>query len=339
MPFGYRLDPGSGLVVHEEEALIVRKLFRTYAIGKVGSSAICKQLNDAGLRNRSGRKWGRRVALYMLKNPVYAGKIRWREVLYDGTHDPLVSEDLFSRTQEVLDERNEDLKGRQMRHGEDRLLTGVIKCAKCGSHMFGGGGCKNGKAFHYYVCSKRFNHRDCDQDYVRADPLDSAILNDIKSMFRDEQFMARVWEEANRRLGAERPNIEKEIEGNFTEADKVRTAMDRYFKAFEDGKLSPDICNEKVRDLRTRLDQLETQRLGLESQRERLELPAVDRKTLSAIVDELEKLMAVGSSAQKKDLLHRVVKKVLIRDRHTVEVWYALPNRGGFESWNKWLPG
>jgi len=34
-----------------------------------------------------------------------------------------------------------------------------------------------------------------------------------------------------------------------------------------------------------------------------------------------------------------VVKKVLIRDRRTVEVWYALPNRGPFESWNNWLLG
>jgi hypothetical protein len=50
-------------------------------------------------------------------------------------------------------------------------------------------------------------------------------------------------------------------------------------------------------------------------------------------------VLATGTGAQKKDLLHRVVKKVLIRDRHTVEVWYALPNRGAIEYWNNWLPG
>ncbi len=339
VPFGYRLDPEKGLVIHEEEALVVRKLFRMYAIGKLGSSAICKEFNQAGMRNRNGGKWGRRIAIYMIKNPVYIGKIRWREVLYEGTHDPLVSEDLFQKAQEVLAERNEDLKGRQMRHGEDRLLTGVIKCAKCGSRMFGGGGCKNGTAFHYYVCSKRFNDQECDQDYIRADLLDGAILHDIKAMFLDEQFMGRVWEEANKRLAAERPDIEKEIEANFAEAAKVQAAMDRYFKAFEDGKLSPDICNEKVQDLRGRLEELEAQRADLEARRQRLDLPAIDREMLASVVGEFEKVMAAGTTAQRKDLLHRVVKKVLIRDRRTVEVWYALPNRGPFESWNNWLPG
>jgi hypothetical protein len=34
-----------------------------------------------------------------------------------------------------------------------------------------------------------------------------------------------------------------------------------------------------------------------------------------------------------------MVKKVLVNDRLTVEVWYALPNRGAIEYWNNWLPG
>ncbi|MFH1689291.1 MAG: recombinase family protein, partial [Candidatus Eisenbacteria bacterium] len=326
-----------GLVVHETEALIVRKMFRMYALGKEGSSAICKELNGAGHRNRNGKKWGRRVALYMLTNPVYVGKIRWREVLYEGTHDPLVSDELFRKAQEVLDERNEDLKGRQMRHGEDRLLTGVIKCAKCGSHMFGGGGCRRGVAVHYYVCSKRFNYHECKQDYIRSDILDGAIVEDLKAMFRDEQFVARVWEEANRRLTAERPDIEKEIDGNFAEAAKTQAAIDRYFKAFEAGKLEPELCNEKVRDLQTQLEELESRREDLEARRERLELPAIDREILSDMLDHFEKVLADGTLAQKRDLLHRLVKEVRVHDRRTIEVWYRLPNRQVFESWHKWL--
>jgi len=338
VPYGYQLDPEKGLVVHEEEALIVRKMFKMYALGKEGTSAICKQLNGAGHRNRNGRKWGRRVVLYMLRNPVYIGKIRWLEILHEGTHDPLVSEVLFEKARNVLEERNEDLKGRQMRHGDDRLLTGVIKCAKCGSRMFGGGGHKNGVSVPYYVCSKRFNDHDCEQDYVRSDLLDGAIIEDVKGMFRDEQFMSRVWEEANRQLTAERPAIEKEIDSNFAEATKAQAAMDRYFKAFEAGKLDPALCNEKVRDLRTRLEELEGERRNLDVRRERLELPAIDKEMLATLVDKFEHVMAEGTNPQKKDLLRRLVKKILVHDRRTLEVWYALPNHQRFESCNNWLP-
>ncbi|MGH8196064.1 MAG: recombinase family protein [Woeseiaceae bacterium] len=121
VPYGFRLDEEKRLVLHEEEALIVRKMFKMYAFGNEGASAICKQLNEAGHRNRNGWKWGRRVVLYMLKNPVYMGKIRWREVLYEGQHDGLVSELLFEKANEVLQERHEDLKGRQWHNGDERL--------------------------------------------------------------------------------------------------------------------------------------------------------------------------------------------------------------------------
>lgn len=151
--------------------------------------------------------------------------------------------------------------------------------------------------------------------------------------------MARIWEEANRRLAAERPNIEKEIEGNIAEAAKVQAATDRYFKAFEAGELEASLCNEKVKALRAQLDELETARKDLEARRETLELPAIDRQMLASLLDQFDKVLATGTGDQRKDLLHRLVKKVLVHDRRTVEVWYALPNRGDLAISNTWLPG
>jgi hypothetical protein len=55
------------------------------------------------------------------------------------------------------------------------------------------------------------NTKECDQDYVRADSLEAAVIQDVKTLFRDDAFVTRVWEETNRRLAAERPDVEKEI--------------------------------------------------------------------------------------------------------------------------------
>lgn len=338
VPYGYQLDPEQGLVIQEEEALIVRKMFRMYAIGKEGSSAICKQLNEAGHRNRNGRKWGRRVVLYMLKNPIYVGKIRWRDVTYEGQHDPLVSDLLFEKADEILQLRHEESVGRRWHNGDDRLLTGIIKCARCKSHMFGGGGHKNGVHVPYYVCSKRTNDHECEQDYVRAEFLEAAIIKDLKVMFQDEQFLARIWAKANKQLGAEKPNLEQEIGKVEAEAAKTQAAIDRYFEAFEAGTLDAGLCNEKVRDLRSRLDELEGEKEDLQAQRERLELPAIEREMLDTLVDQFEHVMAEGPNPKKKDLLRRLVKKVPVHDRRTIEVWYSLPNSQGCEDWNNWLP-
>jgi len=56
IPFGYSLDPEKGLQVNEDEALLVRKMFRMYALGEKGAFTICNELNENGLRTRNGRK-------------------------------------------------------------------------------------------------------------------------------------------------------------------------------------------------------------------------------------------------------------------------------------------
>jgi chromosome segregation ATPase len=172
---------------------------------------------------------------------------------------------------------------------------------------------------------------------VRADLLESAILQDIKAMFRDDQFMARIWEEANKQLCAEKPSLEKEIEKVQAQIAKARGTIDRYFAAFEAQTMRPEVCTQKVDDLNARIAELEAERRDLEERRKHLEIPAIDREMLSGLLDNFEKVMAKGTNPQKKDLLHRMVKKVLVYDRRTIEIWYRLPNPQGFEYCNIWL--
>ena len=327
VPYGYTLDPEKGLVINEEEAVVVKKMFKMYAFGMEGTQTITNKLNESGHRRRSGKKWDKRVILNILKSPLYMGKLRWLEAVYQGTHEPVISEALFDKAQEVKAERLEDLGGRRLHSNEERLLTGTIKCGRCKGHMVGISTRKKERKIPYYVCSKRWNAHECDQDYVRADILETAVVQDIKTMFRDEQFMARIWEEANRRLSAEKPDIDKEIGKVETMMARTRASLDRYFEAFEAGTMKPALCNEKIEDLNARIEELEAERKELEARRERLGLPEIDKAMLAAIIDDFEEVLASGTNPQKKHLLRRLVKKVLISDRHTVEVWYGLPNR------------
>jgi len=91
--------------------------------------------------------------------------------------------------------------------------------------------------------------------------------------------------------------------------------------------MKPELCHEKVEDLTARLGELEAEKRELEARRARLEMPAIDKDMLASLVDNFEKVMAEGTNPQKKHLLQRLVKKVLIHDRRKVEVWYGLPNQ------------
>jgi hypothetical protein len=119
----------------------------------------------------------------------------------------------------------------------------------------------------------------------------------------------------------------KEIARIDGQMAKTRVKTDRYFEAFENGTMKPDICSQKVKDLNATLEALGAEKRELEARRERLELPAIDREMLSRLVDKFEEVLAEGTNPQKKHLLRQMVKKVLIHDRRTIEIWYGLPNQ------------
>ena len=61
--------------------------------------------------------------------------------------------------------------------------------------------------------------------------------------------------------------------------------IDRCFDAFGAGTLKSELCNGKVRNLRTRMEELEGGKRGREARREQLEIPAIDREVLASVSD------------------------------------------------------
>jgi len=77
--------------------------------------------------------------------------------------------------------------------------------------------------------------------------------------------------------------------------------------------------------LRLNGNKLENERDALKAKRHNLDLPALKHDFLDQILNNLEKVVGAVPPGQKKHLLHLLVKKVLVRDRRTAEIWYRLP--------------
>ena len=60
-----------------------------------------------------------------------------------------------------------------------------------------------------------------------------------------------------------------------------------------------------------------------------LDLPALKTDFLQEILSNLKGVVEAVPAPQKKHLLHLLVKKVLIKDQRTFEVWYRLPQFPG----------
>jgi hypothetical protein len=152
-PFGYRNfrrdgpgRRGESVLEPDHQSSLVVWAFERYATGELSLDRLTDSLAEKGLRNSLGNPPGKSAVHRMLRNPVYAGIVRWRGVEREGTHTPLVSCDLFDKVQGVLDAHS---TGGERSWKHDHYLKGTLVCAECGSRLY------------YTVAKGRFGYFRC----------------------------------------------------------------------------------------------------------------------------------------------------------------------------------
>jgi len=99
-PFGYSLE-GGRLVSVPEEFSVVSRIFSMY-LGGTTMELICYQLNSSGELTRKGNPWNKYNLRNILHNPVYAGYMRWEDVLIHHDAGNAVSPEDYNAVQELM---------------------------------------------------------------------------------------------------------------------------------------------------------------------------------------------------------------------------------------------
>ena len=138
-PLGYRnLTGPNGKKIIEpdpEAAPLIGRLFEWYAAGALSLREAARKVRAAGLVHRkSGAPVPVSTVHAILRNRLYAGAFEWNGRPYRGTHQPLVSPELWERVQDVLDGRSAK-KAKRGRH--DFAFSGLIAGGKCGCAVVG----------------------------------------------------------------------------------------------------------------------------------------------------------------------------------------------------------
>lgn len=84
IPFGCVRDERKLLVPDERTAPVIRRIFKWYAAGRMGAAAIARRLTYEHAPAPS-RGWQPAVAVWVLNNEAYVGRVRWREQTFSGS--------------------------------------------------------------------------------------------------------------------------------------------------------------------------------------------------------------------------------------------------------------
>lgn len=184
--FGYAAQDGI-LVPLEPEASYVREMFSRFLSGQ-GFFPIARWLNDMGIKTHRGSAFDNRAVEYILRNPVYIGKLRWNPagrtrrnyddpniLVVDGKHQPLVDSNIWNAAQDRISQLKAMHKyhGRPLGSGKD-WISGVVRCATCGGTMIFA-------KPNYWKCNNYVRGRCKTSQHISGDALKESILARLRA--------------------------------------------------------------------------------------------------------------------------------------------------------------
>lgn len=132
-PLGYKNNKFTHLIdIDEESAPFVMKAFSLLATGLFSLSMARDKLYEEGLRSKLGVRVGKSAIAQMLRNPMYYGAFRWKGKLYQGSHTPIISKELFDKAQDVLDGKHHPSVQRKCFAFNNLIICGICDCKVIG---------------------------------------------------------------------------------------------------------------------------------------------------------------------------------------------------------------
>lgn len=151
-------------------------MFEKYATGRESDRSIAAWLNATGARTARGRLFSKDTVREMLCNAAYCGYVsggRDKSRAIRGLHEPIVTEQLFDRVQEVRSWRTRVVKPGPP--SDEYLLRKVLRCERCGARMHGTRGSKSMER--RYMCSTRRYGNSYGEKIVKANKLESQLID------------------------------------------------------------------------------------------------------------------------------------------------------------------
>ena len=219
-PYGYRKSPEdkNQLIVDKEASPVVARIFECKATG-MGNGAIARMLNEEGIASPMRYKyekgltknkryadglWNDSTIAAIILNPVYIGDMEQgiqKEAMYmgikkhkpeksgriyvAGTHEPVVSREIFDKVQELVEERKQKVIAEREKYAhverKENIFIHTVFCGDCGGslslHRKARKAAGGVKVCYDYICpnSESYGEKFCKRKRIKMQELEEAV--------------------------------------------------------------------------------------------------------------------------------------------------------------------
>ncbi|MBR6158468.1 MAG: recombinase family protein [Lachnospiraceae bacterium] len=300
MPYGYDSVDGR-MVINEEEAEIVRRIFNSFLSGK-SAQTIAKELNAEGIPAKRGNHWAASSVNGMIKNEKYIGDAVFQKSYTDDMfsrhvnhgerskyyvrdhHDAIISREDFETVNAILARNGMDkgIRKDDMKYQNRYAMSGKIICGQCGGKM------KRVKLNGYFgfACKTHLKDKNlCDMRSIPEETVKAAFATMMNKLTWGRSRVLLPYAQMLKQSTGEN------VHGRLAELDDLieknnyrRTQITQFFTK---GLLDPAVYTEEINALDAETGSLETERTSLTS--------AVSGKR--ELQDALEKILKYTATA------------------------------------------
>ena len=362
-PYGYQYikkTETSSAYYHviEEEAEIVRTVFKLYAKDALSINAIARWLNDHQIPTRQRKSlWERTTVWAMLRNPAYKGtacfgktrsverqkitrplrkrggfsprcsahqecpKEQWIEIPVPA----LVSEDIFQLAQERLQTNKRHSPRRTI---EPTLLQSMLVCKNCGYAYYRTSTRTSKSKLYYYRCLGSDDYRYpqgrvCPNRPIRQDYIDQIVWEQVVELLANPEV---VRAEIHRRIKEiQNSNPAKQRKGSIeNQLRRVKNSIQKLLDAYQEDLL-------QLEELRDRMPQLRKREQTLQAELASLDCALADQQAVLRLADNIEHFLGqlrktadTLNVVERQKVLRLVVKEILVDDK-TITIKHSIP--------------
>lgn len=324
---GYVVEDGR-LVICEEEAAIVRRIFEEYAAGK-SYRQIIDGLNADGIKTKRGNTFGANSLHDLLHNEKYIGVLTYGAMPYreDGTRNthikddtnavriedalpPIVDKDLFERVQEKM-AKNKRQQGGRPPQNRDYPLRGKVYCADCKAAMTVS---ISQQKYYYYRCTGKKRLHTCEATPIAVDELERIVAKALRDALGKPSNIDGLIRILRDQAESIQGGAVTRLQALISQYNEISTKLDNALDAVLSGLAS--------QTLKDRITDLETQKAAIEREvrilKANVDASAVPESRLKEILSKIISTPDADPSA-----LLSIVYRVEV-GRDTITIWTIL---------------
>lgn len=304
VPFGYRYISTDKIVIQEEEAEIVRRVYELY-LGGIGYKRICSIFAAEGVMVR-GNPFRVHNVRSILTNAFYSGYIENQFGNVKGIHPPIVTRAMQNDVRKIQQSRH--VKKKDFRR---HLLTGKIKCPHCGKnlsiHIVGPSqkSRRYNKLYYYDCSSNNANGKlGCKGIHLRAEKTEAQVVTAVTVFLNDKERLGQIHSKLQQKV-ADRKGRHTNKVGN------IESRKQAALVSFEKGKLS-------AKQLANELNRLNQYKADDEVDQSKNELPSTVH-----LKDLTERIVSLGTvqqmpTVQQYQFFQEVIDRIEIDNQKRV---------------------